>query len=74
MADTEDRDTKVSRRGIFEIGSAALAAATVTVAAGRAGASPQNQQPAKQEPPNETDPGPRNLPLAKENPDSVWPP
>jgi oxalate decarboxylase len=68
-----DQDTKVSRRGIFELGSAALAAATLTVGApGRAGA--YAQQPEKQETPNETDPGPRNMPLAKENPDSVWAP
>lgn len=76
MAEIENRDTKVSRRGIFELGSAALAAATaLTVAAPIQGsASSQNQQPENHNAPNETDPGPRNLPLAKENPDSVWPP
>src|ERR1700728_3740804 len=71
-----DQETKVSRRGIFELGSAALtAAAAITVAMpGQAGASPQNQQTENHNASNETDPGPRNLPLAKENPDSVWPP
>ena len=75
MANIEDQDTKLSRRAIFELGSAALAAATVAVAAPAvAGASPQNQSPEHHEAPNETDPGSRNLPLAKENPDSVWAP
>jgi oxalate decarboxylase len=75
VANIEDQDTKLSRRAIFELGSAALAAATVAVAAPAvAGASPQNQSPEHHEAPNETDPGSRNLPLAKENPDSVWAP
>src|ERR1700761_1331035 len=75
MAGTEERDRKVSRRGIFELGSAALAATTLTVAAsGRASALPQDQQSGKRESSNETEPGPKNIPLAKENPDSVWPP
>jgi oxalate decarboxylase len=69
VADIRAQDTKVSRRGIFELGSAALAAAAT---AKLASASPQQQEPHNA--PNETDPGPRNLPLAKENPDSVWPP
>ncbi|HEX3681448.1 MAG TPA: cupin domain-containing protein [Bryobacteraceae bacterium] len=71
-----DQETKVSRRGIFELGSAAFtAAAAITVAMpGQAGASPQNEQAQNRNASNETDPGPRNLPLAKENPDSVWPP
>ena len=74
MTDIGDKDTKVSRRAIFELGSAALAAATLTVAAaegcGRAAESATGTHNA----PNETDPGPQNLPLAEENPDSVWPP
>ena len=48
------------------------AAATLAVAA--PGAAQQKQQPENHNAPNETDPGPRNLPLAKENPDSVWSP
>src|SRR5947209_17425581 len=68
-----DRDTKISRRGIFELGSTALAAVAVA-APGKAGGSTQEQQPNNHNAPNETDPGPKNRPLATENPDSVWPP
>jgi len=75
MADFGGRNTGLSRRGIFELGSAALAAAALTVAApGEADASPQGQQSANHNAPNETDPRPKNLPLAGENPDSAWPP
>jgi len=74
LADMGEQDTKVSRRGIFELGSAALAAAATMAVASPAGAAQQNQDSEKHETPNETDPGPRNLPLAKENPDSVWAP
>jgi oxalate decarboxylase len=74
VADSEDGDTKrISRRGIFELGSAALAAVAVA-APGKAAGSPQEQHPNNHNVPNETDPGPKNRPLATENPDSVWPP
>jgi oxalate decarboxylase len=75
VADIGNKDTEVSRRGIFGLGSAALAAATLTVAApGGSGAGLQDQHSENHVAPNETDPGPRNLPLAKENADSVWSP
>jgi oxalate decarboxylase len=75
VTDIGKQDTKVSRREMFELGSAALAAATLTVAApGCLGAIPQERHPENHNAPNETDPGPRNLALAKENPNSVWPP
>ncbi|MGA2578395.1 MAG: cupin domain-containing protein [Bryobacteraceae bacterium] len=76
MADIDDRDAKVSRREAFGLGSALLAtAATLTIAGPRdADATPQAQRPASHNAPNETDPGPQNLPLAAQNPDSEWSP
>jgi oxalate decarboxylase len=73
MADIDDRDTKVSRRVVFGLGSAAFAAATLAVAAGK-DADAQTQRLPSHNAPNETDPGPQNLPLAAENPDSEWSP
>ncbi|HWF45923.1 MAG TPA: cupin domain-containing protein [Bryobacteraceae bacterium] len=68
----------MSRRDIFElgskaIGSAGLAAAALTAVGSNAASARQTQQIQNHNAPNETDPGPRNLPLAKENPDSEWP-
>src|SRR5271154_4584268 len=71
MKDIENDDTKVSRREVFGLGSAALAAATLTIAGER---SAEAQRPASHTTPNESDPGPQNLPLAAENPDSEWSP
>jgi oxalate decarboxylase len=60
---------------MFQIGSTVLAAAALTAAAPeQAGAAQQTHQSGNHNAPNETDPGPRNLPLANENPDSVWSP
>src|ERR1700722_15509880 len=72
MADTENQDTKVSRREAFGLSSAALTAAAALSLAGarNAHASPQAQKPAPHKAPNEVDPGPQNVPLAAENPDS----
>jgi oxalate decarboxylase len=77
MTDTEDanHNTKVSRRDVFGLSSAALAAATLTVAGARnADAAPQTRRGDTHTGPNETDPGPENHPLAAENPDSEWSP
>jgi oxalate decarboxylase len=76
VADIENHDTKVSRRDVFGLSSAALAAAaTLTVAGAReAYALPRAQQSASHTAPNETDPSPKNLPLAAQNPDSEWAP
>ena len=71
MADIESDDTKVSRRDVFGLGSAAIAAATLTMAGGRMA---EAQRSASHTAPNESDPGPQNLPLAAENPDSEWSP
>jgi oxalate decarboxylase len=70
MSDTENHNT-ISRREAFGLSSAALTAAALTVAGAR---SAQAQQPAAHNAPNEIDPGPQNLPLAAENPDSEWAP
>jgi oxalate decarboxylase len=75
MSDIENQHTKVSRRAMFELGSAAFAAATFAVATpGTSGASANDQHREDHNARNETDPGPGNLPLGKENPDSVWSP
>jgi oxalate decarboxylase len=64
VADIADQNAKVSRRSIFEFGSAALASAALTVAApSQSGAGP-----------GDTDPGPKNPSLAAQNPNSVSPP
>ena len=70
MADIENDDAKLSRRDIFGLGSAAVAATIAMVGERTADA----QQTAKHTAPNETDPGQQNLPLAAENPDSEWAP
>jgi oxalate decarboxylase len=60
-----------SRRDVFGISSAALVTATaLTSGEALTGA----QQSAKHDKPNESDPGPQNMPLAAENPDSEWSP
>jgi len=78
MPDTTHDETKVSRRDVFGISSAALAAAATLTVAGinNANATPQQAErtAANHAAPNEIDPGPQNMPLAKENPDSEWPP
>ena len=65
MADIDSNESKVSRRKVFGLSSAALAAATLAVA---------EEKATSHNAPNETDPGPQNVPLAAENPDSEWPP
>src|SRR5580693_2619405 len=71
MADSENDKTKVSRRDIFGLGSAAVAAATLTLVGERVA---EAQQLARHTAPNESDPGPQNVPLALENPNSEWSP
>jgi oxalate decarboxylase len=76
MGDVDNRgnhDPLVSRRDALGLGSAALAAALAVAGAKKASASPQAQV-ANHNAPNEVDPGPQNLPLAAENPDSEWAP
>jgi oxalate decarboxylase len=60
----------LSRRRLIEWTSATLGMAglsATTAQAQQTSATPHNA-------PNEADPGPQNLPLAKQNPDSEWPP
>jgi oxalate decarboxylase len=73
MADTDKNETKASRREVFGLGSAALAAAALAIS-GREDANAQTPLRATHNAPNETDPGPQNVPLATENPDSEWSP
>jgi oxalate decarboxylase len=73
MAGISNDDTKLSRREAFGLSSAALAAAALA-AAGGTSADAQTQRVATHNAPNETDPGPQNLPLAAENPSSEWSP
>jgi oxalate decarboxylase len=69
MDNIENGDAKLSRRDVFGLGSAAVAAASLTMlAAGSADA----QTSASHSAPNETNPGQVNGPLAAENPDSEW--
>jgi oxalate decarboxylase len=70
MSDIENDEKKISRRDVFGLGSAAIAA-TITMAGVRAA---EAQQTAKHTAPNESNPGPQNRPLAAENPDSEWSP
>ena len=74
MADINSADSQVSRRRVFGLGSAALAAATWVAAAKETDAAPHPQKPVSHNAPNESDPGPQNRPLAAENPDSEWSP
>jgi len=78
MADIENRHenepSQVSRREAFGLGSA-LAAALAVAGSRDASAAPQTMRAAaNHNAPNEVDPGPQNLPLAAENPDSEWAP
>lgn len=61
---------EVSRRKLLELSSATLAMAGVATGA----TTGQTNRTASHDAPNETDPGPQNMPLAKENPDSEWSP
>ena len=79
MAQTENREentnSPVSRREAFGLGSAAIAAALAVAGSKNASGAPQDSSvAANHNAPNETDPGPQNIPLANENPDSEWPP
>src|SRR5271154_3408045 len=73
MTDTDKNETKTNRREVFGLGSAALAAAALAIS-GREDAKAQRPLLATHNGPNESDPGPQNLPLAAENPDSEWSP
>jgi len=70
MSDAENDEKKISRREIFGLGSAAVAAATLTMAGERTA---EAQQRPSHTAPNEFNPGQQNGPLAAENPDSEWP-
>jgi len=69
MDNIENSDVKFSRRNVFGLGAAGLAAAALTIVGERvADAKPTASHTA----PNEINPGQQNAPLAAENPDSEW--
>jgi oxalate decarboxylase len=74
--DSENEQRKLTRRRIFELGSAALAtAATLTVAdAQETSEKKGDPRPPDHHLPNEEEPGAKNTALDAENPDSVWAP
>jgi oxalate decarboxylase len=74
MARIDDSDNKVSRREVFGLGSAALAAATTLAATGAKNAAAQAQRASSHNAPNESVRAAENRALAAENPDSVWAP
>ena len=79
MPDIENHDenetSRVSRREAFGLGSALAAALAVAGSTRDASAAPQTlRAAASHSAPNEVDPGPQNLSLAAENPDSEWAP
>lgn len=79
MSESENQNQNpehhLSRRGALGLGSAAFATALAAAASKQASAAPQALKPvANHNAPNETDPGPQNMPVANENPDSEWPP
>src|ERR1700704_6310634 len=66
----ETQNHRITRRGILQVGSTALAAATtLTVAKAQ-----QQIRSPDHHLPNESDPGPKNSALDAQNPDSVWSP
>ncbi len=71
MSEIEKEEKTISRRDLFGLGSAAVAAATLTMVSERTA---EAQQQASHTAPNESNPGPQNRPLAAENPDSEWSP
>jgi hypothetical protein len=73
MTKIEDKDEKpnpqVSRRETLGLGSAALAAVLAAARTKNASAAPQDSNAlAHRSAPNETDPGPQNIPLAQREP------
>jgi oxalate decarboxylase len=65
----ETQNHRMTRRGILQVGSTALAAATTLTAA-----KAQQIRSKDHHLPNESDPGPKNVALEAENPNSVWSP
>ena len=69
-----NQNDRITRRGILQIGSAALTAATTVAVATAQDGSTSGLRSSDHHLPNETDPGPKNRALETENPDSVWSP
>src|SRR5438270_10369168 len=82
MEEKRDND-RITRREIFQVGSAVLTtAATLNVANAQDASRRTEARPDQTSSvhssdhhlPNETDPGPKNISLETENPNSVWSP
>jgi oxalate decarboxylase len=73
--ETGDAKASLSRRETLGLGSTALAAAlTIGVTKNSSGTPQDSHANTTHSAPNETDPGPQNIPVATQNPDSEWPP
>ena len=68
----DENPSKVSRRRFVETGAAALAAITALPTA--MAQEPKPVRSTDHHLPNESEPGPNNTPLDRQNPDSVWAP
>lgn len=65
---------RITRRGIFHAGSAALAGLSALAVANAQDGGKKAERSPDHHLPNETDPGPKNSTLEAENPNSVWGP
>jgi oxalate decarboxylase len=65
---------RITRRGIFHAGSAALAGLSALAVANAQDTGKKAERSADHHLPNESDPGPKNSALEAENPNSVWGP
>ena len=72
--DTNNSNDQVSRRGFLGVSSAALAAAVGVLSASSAVGQNQHKSENASGDRTKSDPGPANLTLDGQNPDSIWPP
>lgn len=70
----DENSSNVSRRRFLETGSATLAAIAGLPASGTMAQEPKPIRSGDHHLPNETEPGPNNTSLDRQNPDSVWSP
>src|SRR5438270_1268473 len=70
----ETTNHRITRRGMFQAGSAALAGVSALAIASAQDSAKKAVRSPDHHLPNETDPGPKNAALEAENPNSVWGP
>src|SRR5579862_7816983 len=68
------QEQRITRRGMFHVGSAALAGVSALAVASAEDSDKKVVRSPDHHLPNETDPGPKNTALEAENPNSVWSP